>query len=863
MFSRKVKLPYVESRPFWAALAISLCLVFMGGDFSIQSSIAQKKDEEKGEKSEEETEEDCEGDDCEKSESKKTKIKSIEEFTKDKERKDGLFSFYIDPENGDTHMEITAEQLNKNFIYFNYAQNGTSNRAFPGLGEIRENAVISLRRHFNRVDFFRKNTDYTFDPDNALARKPENNNISPLIMTAKIVAENKDKSVFIIDAGKMFKGNGFIRLGGKKGGTLSKDKSSILQVQSYPDNVNVISEYIFDNVKAKTVAGSSLTVTLQHSFLAMPDDGFTYRRDDPRVGYFTQRKTNLTRLQGLPYDDVIKRWRLVKKNPDLPLSDVIKPITYWIENTTPHEYRRIIGQAVLAWNPVFEKAGFNKAIEVKIQPDDATWDAGDVHYNVIRWISSPSPRFLGYGPSYVNPDTGEILGADIVLEQANIKRAIMYDEIFGSSEKNNESAEYALMLKGCALTHGMQFERNFAQLSSVSPDQEKDKIIEQGLYYVVLHEVGHTLGLSHNMMGSYYRDPGDLNNNGQNLVNSIMDYPAVNIAPKGEKQGLYFPNEPGPYDAWAIIFGYDARMADTEIRKAHLARSSSPDLRFGNDADAMTSANRGIDPRANVFDLSNDPISFAIAQSELVNETLSTLHKDLAKPGQSWDNIYKATRVLLNQRKRSATTISRYIAGIYVDRSFVGQPTDSAGPHTPVEYETKKRAMAALNEYVFSPTAFVFSDALIKTLQQQRRGFDLARGLTRQDPLVHAWVRSIQEEIIAYLLNHRVLRRLTDSSLYGNEYYVGEMLRDLTENIFKADLKHNVNSFRRNLQVAYVKLTIKIFKGGQLDALSEGELFTIINSIDRLMKKYGQRGDQGTRAHRAFIRYLIKEGLYE
>ena len=861
MFSRKVKLPYVGSRSFWAALAISLCLVFMEENFSVQGAIAQETDEGKEEK--EENKEDCEGDDCEKPKSKKTKIKSIEEFTKDKERKDGLFAFYIDPENGDTYMEITIEQLNKNFIYFNYAQNGTSNRAFPGLGEIRENAVISLRRHFNRVDFFRENTDYTFDPDNALARKPENNNISPLIMTAKIVAENKDKSVFIIDAGKMFKGNGFIQLGGKKNGTLSKDKSSILRVQSYPDNVNIISEYIFDNAKAKTVAGSSLTVTLQHSFLTMPDDGFAPRRDDPRIGFFTQRKTNLTRLEGLPFDDVIKRWRLSKKNPDLPLSDVIKPITYWIENTTPHEYRNLITQAVLAWNPAFEKAGFKNAIEVKIQPDDATWDAGDIHYNVIRWISSPSPRFLGYGPSFANPLTGEILGADIVLEQANIKRAIMYDEVFSLSMKEGEMSGYELFQDGCTLAHGMQFERNFAQLSSVASDQDQNKIIAQGLYYVVLHEVGHTLGLTHNMMGSYYRTLGDLNNKGQNLVNSIMDYPAVNIAPKGEKQGLYFPNEPGPYDEWAIVFGYDSRLENTTLRKKHLARSSAPDLRFGNDADSMARTNLGIDPRVNVFDLSSDPIGFAIAQSQLANETLSTLRDDLAKEGQSWDNIYRATRVLLNFRKRSATTISRYIAGVYVDRAFVDQPTDSGAPLVPVEYKTKKRAMTALNKYLFSPNAFVFSEELIQVLQQQRRGFDFAKGLTRQDPLVHAWVRSIQEEILSYLLNHRVLRRLTDSGLYGNEYSANEMLRDLTDHIFKADLKHEVNSFRRNLQVAYVKQAIEVFKSSHLDAISESELLAVIYSVKKMMKSHERRGSEGTRAHRSYIRYLIKEGLDE
>src|SRR5690606_11773900 len=140
-----------------------------------------------------------------------------------------------------------------------------------------------------------------------------------------------------------------------------------------------------------------------------------------------------------------------------------------------------------------------------------------------------------------------------------------------------------------------------------------------------------------------------------------------------------------------------------------------------------------------------------------------------AQPGESWEEVRRAFETLLNVRAQAAKTVSRYIAGVYVDRAFVGQPTDAPAPFTPVEYEVKKQAMRALGELLFAPDAFQFPDGLIAHLQEQRRGFDFY-GFKRQDPLVHAWVRSMQEDVLRHLLSHRVLRRLSDSALYGNKY---------------------------------------------------------------------------------------------
>ena len=152
-----------------------------------------------------------------------------------------------------------------------------------------------------------------------------------------------------------------------------------------------------------------MNVTLQHSFIAVPENKYQPRYEDPRVGYFVTQVTDMTDPEDVtPYRDLIHRWHLEKKHPEQFISEPVEPIVWWIENTTPHEFRDAIKEGVLAWNKAFEKAGFNNAIQVKVQPDTASWDAGDIRYNVLRWTSSPDPPFGGYGPRFVNPRTGQI-----------------------------------------------------------------------------------------------------------------------------------------------------------------------------------------------------------------------------------------------------------------------------------------------------------------------------------------------------------------------------------------------------------------------------------------------------------------------
>ena len=328
-------------------------------------------------------------------------------------------------------------------------------------------------------------------------------------------------------------------------GSFDKSKSKVREINNYPENTNLKTEYVYKNLNTLNGGSEAVTdaryVSIQvfHSMMSMPDEGYEVRYDDPRVGYFLTFVNDMTETGTTNYKDMINRWRLVKKNPDQEISEPVEPITWWIENSTPHEWRETIKDGVLAWNEAFENAGFKNALEVKIQPDDADWDAGDIRYNVLRWTSSPNPPFGGYGPSMTNPRTGEIIGADIMLEFVHFTNRVFYNKLVGDASQNMDlenEVDYGNFGDHddkfyCSMGHLMHenllFGRTFLEVMDAS-DYDLDRIEKEGLKSLIMHEVGHTLGLNHNMKASQLFSPAELYDaefiEGKALTGSVMDY---------------------------------------------------------------------------------------------------------------------------------------------------------------------------------------------------------------------------------------------------------------------------------------------------------------------------------------------------
>ncbi len=817
-----------------------------------------------------------------------TDTKTIAETTENSDRFDGLFTLYRDRDTGQSYLEIGAEQLDREYIYMAVSTDGVV-QGGHFRGNYRDNRVLSLTRHFDRIEIRSENTAFYFDPDSPLSRAADANISTALLASESILAEDEDSGRILIDADNIFVNETLSQIKASPDpddspedafrlGDLSDEKSKITEIRNYPLNTEVRVEYVYEN-PAPVVSGASditdsryVSIYVQHSLLAMPENGYRPRLTDHRMGYFAEQVTDLTDDSPTPYRDLVQRWHLVKKDPGAVLSEPVEPITWWIENTTPFEFRDAIREGVLAWNQSFEKIGFRNALVVQVQPDDADWDAGDVRYNVLRWTSSPNPPFSGYGPSFTNPRTGQILGADIMLEYAGVIRRVRYQQILDNLESPGSElpASRLSSQRGyCSFGFAMQLSQVFGRFAinalDMNPALEK-QVTEEYLIDLVLHEVGHTLGFAHNFAAShmltldesYDRDAVDQ----AGLYASVMDYTDIHIAPPGREHTQFFTTQPGPYDDWVVNYSYSVGSDEPNLETPRLAtiaaRSTEPALLFGTDDHVMARPGRAMDPRILWYDMTSDPIGYAEQRLGLIEELLGVAREKQTTEGESYHQLRDAYIVMLAQFSRSITVLSRYIGGVYINRSVAGQP-GAATPFVPVSLTDQQRVMAGLADHLFAPDAFSASAGLYSHLQEQRRLWNFRN--ETEDPKVHEWLLALQRGVLAHLLHPTVMTRITDSRLFGNEYPLADFMADLTDAIFAEDLRGDVNTFRQNLQLEYVSRLIDVVTGSDgYDHPSQSMALYNLRTIEKMMNGK-RRGNIETRAHTDGILYVIRRAL--
>ncbi|MDX8553314.1 zinc-dependent metalloprotease [Tenacibaculum sp. 1B UA] len=815
---------------------------------------------------------------------KKEPKKTIKSLTKNSKKLDGLFTIFQDSVTGNVKLLLKKEQLNKDFIYFSQIADGVT-EAGAFRGAYKGSSIFNIKKHFNKIEFVAPNTSFYFDKNNAISKSAKANISDAIIASTKILASDEKKGEYLIDANTLFISEAFTRIKAPnfpksspfafKLGRFDKEKSKINTIKNYPENTNLKTEYVYNNPSVLNQGsraikdGRYISIKVFHTFMNVPENNYQTRIDDPRVGYFLTNTNDMTSTQTVNYRDFIHRWKLVKKNPELAISEPVKPITWWIENSTPKEFIETIKEGVLAWNEAFEKAGFKNAMVVKVQPDDATWDAGDVRYNVLRWTSSPNPPFGGYGPSFVNPKTGEILGADIMLEYVHFTNRVKYNKIFGDISKASSEEEARAIftnennLMYCSAGHLMHentiFGKTVLAVTGAS-DLEMEGMKREAMKSLIMHEVGHTLGLNHNMKASQLFTPEQLADpdfiKGKCLTGSVMDYAAINLTLDRSKQGQYYDTAVGPYDIWAIQYGYTPFKNRAEM-DALLAQSTKPELIFGNDADDMRSPGKAIDPRVMIGDLSNDQIKYSINRIKLANNIMKDIKQRFSKEGETYEELRNAYYILNGQAVRAGDVISRFIGGVYVDRSVSGQ--ENAGqPYTPVSLADQKRAMNALKTYIFAPNAFNAPKGLYNYLARQRRGFNFFSG--SEDPKIHAEVLSYQKRVLNHILHRNTLQRISDSELYGNQYKLASFMTDLNNAIFKTDINTNVNSFRQNLQTEYTKMLLKMIssKSKYTNASKSMALYNL-NKIKSWVSN--GVGNIATKAHKSQLKLLINNNL--
>src|SRR5579883_610761 len=797
----------------------------------------------------------------------------FDQIVKGTERLDGLFTLYHDQAAGKLYAEIRPDQLNVNYLCTVTMESGIGEGGiYSGLP--LEDFLFNFRRVGNKLQFVVPNVYFRTRPGDPLQRSVKRSFSDSVLQALTIRTIHPKRKSFLIDLSPLFLGDlpGLSQsLSSLLGSTYSLDagKSSFGPVQAFPLNIELESNYGFSGGTGSTpppylsVLPDSHTFNLRvrYSLSLLPTNhNYRPRLADDRIGYFITAYQDFSDDSPRePFVRYIQRWDLKKKNPKEALSPPARPIVFWIENTVPLEYRQAVRDGVLMWNKAFEQIGFKNAIEVRQMPDNATWDPADIRYNTIRWLSSFDAGFLGIGPSRVNPLTGEILDADILIdasfarylkrqyqsltEQTQLRSMSALMQLTGNPNlcsygmashflkqsmamTSASSPHQTLQLLGhYDLCYGVEATRqlsigamSLAMLHGILPaDQEMKQFVQEYLRSLIAHEIGHTLGLRHNFRGSTMLSPAELNNpeitHQKGLVSSVMDYSAVNLAPPGTTQGDYFTHTIGPYDEWAIAYGYtptDAAVpqAETRLLDKIAQRAPEPQLAYATDEDIYA----GLDPLTNPFDLSNDLLTYAPWQMDNAHRMWQHLDQTSPTAGESFSDVRMMFDEIFDYYFQYSRFLTTYIGGQFFNRFKGG---DAAGrlPFEPVPSDKQRQALSLLQTHVFDADKFHFSAAFLNKLAPSRWShWGENPQLFSLDYPIHDRILLLQSVVLNDLLDNERLARLRDADLKtqsGQVFALPELFDTLQTTVWGEVLnpadKLQLSSLRRGLQREYLK----------------------------------------------------------
>jgi len=685
----------------------------------------------------------------------------------------------------------------------------------------------------------------------------------------------------------------------------SPDRSTVSAAKAFRDNVEIGINAVYSGSTEfdQVVDPKGVQVGVHYSISKLPTSGYTPRVADDRVGYFvTVLKDFSDTTDSEHFVRYINRWNLKKKDPKAKISPPEKPITFYIEKTVPVALRPTVRAGIEEWNKAYAKFGFDNAIEVIQQRDDDDWDPEDVRYNTFRWITADAG--FAMGPSRVNPMTGEILDADIIFDAGFLQFWKQQFETFTPADVaalagqplDPDKEPLGKLLGGhshlpgmaCKYCQGMQQQMNLAAaifaargIEAADGKPVPEEFIHQGLKEVVMHEVGHTLGLRHNFKASSWKTLAEINDPAkgaaEGTVASVMDYAPPYIAPKGQPQGLYYTQTIGPYDYWAIEYGYKPISGDeaAELKKI-ASRAAEPGLDYLTDEDVRGTVDG--DPLANRFDLGKDPLEFARQQIKATSELWPSVVKAAVKDGEGYQRARQAFSLLFMEYWRTQFFVSRLPGGIYTYRDHKGDP-NGRPPFVLVEAAKQRDAMKLLNESAFKlPDLPVDVMNFLAVTRWSHWGL---REPNRLDYPIHDQIGMMQGRVLGTVMSPETLSRLHDAALKvapeADLYSLDEHVKLVSSGLFTEILgdpevkeytgrKPFINSLRRNLQRMGVR-EFSFIAAQHLGDVPEDARSLAKMHLTNLDKRIGEvlaklpQIDDGSKAHLLDLQDRIKKAL--
>jgi len=761
--------------------------------------------------------------------------KPFTEVIKDAKEHPGLFPLWTRDEK--IWIELKPDQFDTPYFFSVNLSRGLGEKFIFG-GLMGTSHIVEFHRVGNNVQLLAKNVEYFASQGKPQARAVAEAFTDSLLGAVPIAsAPHPERKSVLIEANALLltdipNANGLLERTYRQSYSFDARNSSFNKSRATPDAVafDVSAHYALSRVTQPPVMPGSIPFTpppstipdirslflgFYYNFAKLPDVPMQPRMADDRIGYFMTSRYDFAGDEKLtPRVNYVNRWRLEKKDPSAALSEPKQPIVFWLDRDIPEKYRPTIIAGILEWNKAFEKIGFKDAIEARVQPDDAEFDTLDVRHASIRWMTTARPLFGGIGPSQVDPRTGEILDADIGIDPARLRnrRYQRVEQIPDPSTMPRELLAHPEML--CQREDFAAQELDFAMdvlegRGELDPDSPAaEQFVLDDLKDVVMHEVGHTLGLRHNFRASTVYSQKQLDDplftaaNG--ISGSVMEYNAVNLALKGERQGAYGMKTLGAYDYWAIEYGYKEIPAEQEASelKRIAARSNEPLLAYATDEDASIS----IDPEANLGDIGDDPLDFVRRRFQLVQEMWDRWQAKALKPGENYVVYRRVVERGLTAMTGTSSNVAKYIGGVTTLRDHVGSPR---APLTPVDPAKQRAALKIIADGLFSADSFRFKPEFMRRVQVDWLNrddiYDLGLTTASVDYSLGTQVLRAQRKVLDQLMSDAVAQRILDSEVKLDDPRKAVHLADVYDTLQAAiwsELKtgRDISPLRRNLQ---------------------------------------------------------------
>ena len=703
----------------------------------------------------------------------------------------GMFNVYA--QDGKYYFEIPVSLLQRDMLVVNKLQRVPFELNDAGVNRGTNYETQMIRFEWNKEEKkirVRQSRPLPESPENdAITRSVRDNFISPLIADFKLEACNADSTAVIIQINDIYDGsetsinNVFDNI--NLGTSAVKDLSRIMSIKAFPNNIVATSE-LTTKVR-EGMSAVNVTVEISSSLVLLPEKPMMGRLDDPKVGYFTKDLLYFSDSQQKTEEKkYITRWRLEPKPEDREaylrgeLVEPEKPIVFYIENSTPYRWRKYIKQGIEDWQVAFERAGFKNAIIAKELPDSIAANADDINYSVVTYAASSKANAMG--PSILDPRSGEILEADIMWWHNVIS---------------------------------MVQEWITVQTGAIDPKARgtklPDEMMGDAIRFVACHEVGHSLGLRHNMMGSWTFPTDSLRSKSftdkmNSTASSIMDYARYNyVAQPGDGVTAVSPHI-GPYDIFAIEYGYrwyglPTPEAEKDVLYDFLNKHNGRLYKYSEAQDPRSA----VDPRAQNEDLGDDPVR----SSELGIANLKRIVPEIIKwtttgeKGQTYEEASRLYYAVITQWNNYLYHVMANIGGIYIENTTVG---DGVKTYTYVEKEKQEASLDFLLNEVLCYPRWLFDTEISDYTFLLRKN---PTGVIEYAP--SQILKNTQGYIFWDLLSNDRLMRMLENELKNGKkaFTVVEMMDKMHNSIFATTIKGGTpDVMERNLQKGFLDALI-------------------------------------------------------